>query len=329
MLTFHNTMTHAVVEAPNEASALPLEANWIDALNPTEAETALLKRIFGVEPPSLQRMSEIETSSRLYRIDDTLYVTIPLIDQSGEETGPMTPLGFVIGKDRLLTMRFKPIHACDHRNLGPPNGSRAIGGGIGAFITLMEAIVDHAADDLERLTGTLDKYSSNIFNDKSELPGRKGRRSGLRLRAMLGNLGRARTRTSQIGEVLLAVSRAVPYVGAEAADLIGSGDARVRLETLKRDAASLSDHEVHLADKVQFLLDATLGMIGVDQNDIFKVLTMVSVIGIPPTLIASMYGMNFKNIHEYDWPWGYQYGLTMLLISAIIPLIWFKWRNWW
>ena len=124
------------------------------------------------------------------------------------------------------------------------------------------------------------------------------------------------------------MNRSVPYVAAEAADLV-AGDARARLETIKRDAMSLSDHEVHLADKIQFLLDATLGMIGVDQNDVFKVLTMVSVIGIPPTLIASMYGMNFKNIHEYDWAWGYEYGLALILASALLPLAWFKWRNWW
>jgi magnesium transporter len=92
---------------------------------------------------------------------------------------------------------------------------------------------------------------------------------------------------------------------------------------------SLSSHEDRLSEKVQFLLDASLGLIGVEQNDIFKVLTIVSVIGIPPTLIASMYGMNFKNIPEYDWVWGYQYGLTLIVVSALIPLAWFKFRRWW
>ena len=92
---------------------------------------------------------------------------------------------------------------------------------------------------------------------------------------------------------------------------------------------SLSAHEGRLSDKMQFLLDASLGLIGVEQNDIFKVLTIVSVIGIPPTLIARMYGMNFKNIPEYDWAWGYQYGLTLIFCSAMVPLVWFKWRRWW
>src|ERR1019366_4657282 len=95
------------------------------------------------------------------------------------------------------------------------------------------------------------------------------------------------------------------------------------------DVQSLSSHENRLSDKIQFLLDASLGLINVEQNDIFKVLTIVSVIGIPPTLIASMYGMNFKTIPEYDWSYGYPYVLALILLSALLPLLWFKWRRWW
>ena len=102
-----------------------------------------------------------------------------------------------------------------------------------------------------------------------------------------------------------------------------------RLDRIALDVQSLSSHENRLSDKLQFLLDASLGLIGVEQNDIFKVLTIVTVIGIPPTLIASMYGMNFKNIPEYDWAWGYQYGLFLIVTSALAPLVWFKWRRWW
>jgi Mg2+ and Co2+ transporter CorA len=93
--------------------------------------------------------------------------------------------------------------------------------------------------------------------------------------------------------------------------------------------ASLNDYETHLTDKIHFLLDATLGLTNVEQNNIFRILTVVSVVGIPPTFVASMYGMNFKNIPEYDWSYGYQYGLLLIALSALIPIIWFKWRGWW
>jgi magnesium transporter len=101
-----------------------------------------------------------------------------------------------------------------------------------------------------------------------------------------------------------------------------------RMKTLQQDVASLDDYKTHLSDKVQFLLDAMVGLIGIAQNDVFKVLTIVSIVGIPPTLIAGIYGMNFKGMPEYDWAWGYPYGLAVIALSAIIPLAWFKWRGW-
>src|SRR5205823_1309505 len=101
-----------------------------------------------------------------------------------------------------------------------------------------------------------------------------------------------------------------------------------RFTTLQQDIASLTDYDAQLANKVQFLLDAVLGFINIAQNNIIKVLTVVSVVGVPPTLVASIYGMNFKSIPELDWAWGYEYGLAMIGLSAVLPLLWFKWRGW-
>ena len=97
---------------------------------------------------------------------------------------------------------------------------------------------------------------------------------------------------------------------------------------MRQDVLSLSDYDGHISNKVQLLLDATLGLINIEQNNIIKVLTIVSVVGIPPTLIASMYGMNFKIMPELNWSWGYPYGLALIALSAVLPLVWFKWRGW-
>jgi magnesium transporter len=148
------------------------------------------------------------------------------------------------------------------------------------------------------------------------------------LKGVIPDIGRLREYNSLVEETLLTLSRALPFLESELAARL-TPETRARLERIDRDVQSLSSHEGRLSDKLQFLLDASLGLIGVEQNDIFKVLTIVSVIGIPPTLIASMYGMNFKNIPEYDWPWGYQYGLALIALSALLPLLWFKWRRWW
>jgi len=148
------------------------------------------------------------------------------------------------------------------------------------------------------------------------------------LQGAIVRLGQARTFTSHIGETLLSLTRTTPFIAGEAAERLPT-EARPRFDRIDRDVASLTAHESRLSERIQFLLDASLGLIGVEQNEVFKILTMVSVVGIPPTLIASMYGMNFKNIPEYDWSWGYPYVLTVIFLSGLLPLLWFKWRRWW
>jgi magnesium transporter len=327
MLSFHNSLTGGEIEVAPDAASLPPEVNWIDAFHPDPNETALLQRLLGIEVPSYQRMSEIETSSRLYTLGDHLYLSTPMIYHDAGGAIQTTPLGFVLGRKNVLTLRFKPIKACDPRRYGGPSGDHPVAGGLGGFIAILDGVVDHIADELENGTGELEKFSHVIFRDE----GARTRPTGgdsRDLRVVLRNIGRAGAFASRISEALLGLSRMIPFVVNGAAEHL-SPEARGKLKSLARDVSSLSDYEKHQSDKIQFLLDATLGMINVDQNNIFKILTLVSVVGIPPTLIASMYGMNFKNMPELEWAYGYPYGLTMIALSAIIPLVWFKWRGWW
>jgi magnesium transporter len=147
------------------------------------------------------------------------------------------------------------------------------------------------------------------------------------LRELLQRVGGSGDLTSKLRDSLLGIGRIVPYV-------LGLGikwlpaEVTPRLQTLERDIASLSDYDVHLTNKVQLLLDATLGLINIQQNNIIKVLTIVSVVGVPPTLVASMYGMNFRYMPELHWTWGYPFGLALIILSALAPLLWFKLRGW-
>jgi magnesium transporter len=159
----------------------------------------------------------------------------------------------------------------------------------------------------------------------AEASGRK--REDAMLRATLVTLGRVGDLVSHIRESQVGAGRIVPYVESTAGSWL-KPDLHPRLETLRRDIASLNDFDTHLNDKLQFLLDATLGFINIAQNNVMKVLTVVSVVGIPPVLVAGIYGMNFKSMPEYDWSWGYAYGLAMIVVTALIPLGVFKWRNW-
>ena len=327
MLSFHAAGKDGI-EVAMDAKTIPSEVNWIDAVRPDAQEIAFLERTLGIEVPTLETLSEIETSSRLRSEKDWLYLSIPMIHRADGFMPALTPLGFLLSKDVLLTVRFKHMKAFDDV---PETISRcpAQAGGPGALVAILEVIVDHAADVLEGVGRDLDCLSEEIFGTNQPPPGATSRaRRASNCVSCCARSGRNGDLTSKIEDLLLGMARMVPYVAANAAPYLEAG-IRAKLKSLQRDIASLNDYETHLTDKIQFLLDATLGLTNIDQNNIFRILTVVSVIGIPPTFVASMYGMNFKNIPEYDWSFGYQYGLLLIALSAIVPIIWFKWRGWW
>ncbi len=327
MLSFHSP-SKAGIEAATDAKTIPSGVNWIDAVRPEPREIAFLERTLGTTVPTVEMLSEIETSSRLRSEKDWLHLSIPMIHRKDGFMPALTPLGFVLSKDILLTVRFEHMKAFDDV---PEILSRcpAPAGGPSALVAILEVIVDHAADVLEGVGRDLDCLSEKIFGTNHATPRRhKPREDGEQLRLVLRKVGRGGDLTSKIEDLLLGMARMVPYVTANAAPYLETGT-RAKLKSLQRDIASLNDYETHLTNKIQFLLDATLGLTNIEQNNIFRILTVVSVIGIPPTFFASMWGMNFKNIHEYDWTYGYEFGLFIIAVSALIPIIWFKWRGWW
>jgi magnesium transporter len=327
MLSFH-APGKAGIEAGMDTETIPSGVNWIDAVRPDAREIAFLERALGIEVPTLAALSEIESSSKLRSEKDWLHLSIPMIYRAEGFMPALTPLGFVLSKDLLLTVRFEPMKAfedCKTNLVKYPLQP----GGPGALIAVVEVIVGHAADVLEGVGGDLDCLSEEIFgSNAANVRRHKPREDGEKLRLVLRKVGRNGDLTSKIEDLLLGMARMLPYVAANATPYLEAG-MRAKLKSLQRDIDSLNDYETHLTDKIQFLLDATLGLTNIDQNNIFRILTVVSVIGIPPTFVASMYGMNFKNIHEYDWAYGYQYGLLLIALSAIVPIIWFKWRGWW
>jgi len=194
---------------------------------------------------------------------------------------------------------------------------------------LFEVIVDTLADRLEESGGALDTVATDIFRAEEPMRGTDtvAKIDSAALRGLIRTTGALGQVLGKLRASLLTAGRVVPFLQTEAKPWLQEGAVN-RLATVKADLASLDEYEGHLSNKVQFLLDAALGLINMDQNDSFKVLTVVSVVGIPPTLIASIYGMNFHYMPELSWPWGYAYGLTLIVLSAVIPLIWFKLKGW-
>ncbi len=298
------------------------EAVWIDLISPTQAEIEATEAAMGLKVPTREDLNEIEQSSRLQRQGGALHLSTPLM--AGVEAPHLSPVGFVLTEKHLLTVRFDKFNAFDAA------AKHALDDGdeltsLGVFTCVFESIVDRVADLLEGAAGELDQVSRAIFHQKPRR--RDSSKSELFQRNILSKVGRIGERLSHVRDVLLGVGRIVPFVlevrHAAAADPIAA-----RLKAVRQDILSLNDYEAHLAGKVQFLLDAVLGFITISQNDIFKVLTVASIVGIPPTLMAGIYGMNFKVMPELEWHLGYPFGLAVIVVSALIPLAWFKFKGW-
>jgi magnesium transporter len=326
MLTLYHSRAARGERPADLANAnLPANVAWLDLLNPAADEIAFIARTTGLHVPTIGELSEIESSSRLRHQNGAIYLSAPLIYRADSDEPLTTPVGMLLTRERLITVRFEELTSFIsfiNRDLADESDPLTSGA---VFAGLIDAIADRLAEILEGIAGELDALSHRLFrNPVTER--RPPRHESADLRIILRRVGHNGDLASKIRDSLHGLARIIPYV-SNLADWLPA-EVKPRLDITRQDVASLSDYDEHIANKVQLLLDATLGLINVEQNNIIKVLTIVSVVGIPPTLIASMYGMNFKFMPEYNWAWGYPYALAMIAVSALLPLVWFKWRGW-
>ncbi len=328
MITLYD-LQGTVVPVDRDATALPSDVVLIDLLKPDADERAFVERVARLHLPSSDRLSEVEVSSRLAMQGSTLQVTAPVVYRSDNVAVNTSPVGFLLSDRLLITIGFIDLKAFSD-NLGrtPFHISEPSQGAYELFLGLLETIVDRMADAMEQIGLDLDRMSRKVFQPEREQdPIVKPNRVERRLTRTLKTIGQNGDHTSHVRDSLLGLGRLVVYVATHGCDRL-SANGKVRLDTLKQDIVSLNEYETRLTDKIQFLLDSTLGFINIEQNRLFKLLTIASVIGIPPTFVVGLYGMNFKGMPEYDWAHGYAYGLTMIVISIIVPMGWLKWRGW-
>jgi magnesium transporter len=313
-----------LVSIPGGESTALGAAVWIDLLNPTADEKAAVEAATKVKLPTRSDLEEIESSSRVYLDEGALYLSTPILTGSDCMVASSTTLGMVLTPDRLITQRFAPTPGFDalRKSAAPGKPWNASD----AFLRIVEMIVDYTADALEHASAELEGISRAAF--RVERPSRiKHQQMSGDLRTGLRKLGQMSDGISHVRDTLLGLGRIAAFVQESGRDW-QLKDAPARLAAVRGDIASLNDYQAHLASKVQFLLDATLGFINIQQNDIVKTLTVVSVVGVPPVLIAGIYGMNFKFMPELGWHLGYPYALGLIVVSALIPLGWLKWRGW-
>lgn len=313
---------------------IPAQAVWIDLVDPTAEEASLVEETTGIRVPSRAALSEVESSSRLRRLKvGGLSLSAPMITFDRSELA-LKPLGFLLTRDHLVTIRFHDLRAFETVKTRVIEQDAEGGTSLDVFLLLMEELVDNLADMLEEMSSDLGRLSTRIFDfdpgtrraaGKGEA--RAPKRRDLALRRLLSAIGRQGKSLSKIRASLLGLERIVGFLKHECPAMPGA-DQTPRFDTLGSDIDSLDEFETRQSETLQFLLDATLGLINIEQNNAFRVLTVVSVVGVPPTLIASMYGMNFEHMPELHWLYGYPYGLTLIVLSAVIPITIFKLRGW-
>jgi magnesium transporter len=299
---------------------------WLDLFNPTSDEDACVEQALGLSLPSREEMQEIEMSARLYNEGGAEFMTVTAIAMLDSDEPMATPITFVLKGANLATVRYaEPLAFRSVVARAQRPGAVACATGEQVMLSLIEALIDRMADTLERVAADIDAISRSVFRHKSK----NGRPSKQRdLAATIEQIGSNGDLLTKLRESLVSISRLLSYHSAVEADRRALKEVRARIKSLQRDAAALSDQSNFLSNKTNFLLDATLGLINLEQNQIIKIFSIVAVVLMPPTLVASIYGMNFAHMPELSWTWGYPTALVLMAVAAAVPYLWFKREGW-
>jgi len=303
---------------------LPPDTVWIDMLSPTQEEEKAVESALHIDAPTREEMQEIEPSSRIYQEADASYLTITVTTKADTPSPESAVVTFIRTPRLLVTKRFAEPQAIKTFISRASRQAAMVNNGDAALTGLLDAVIDRAADILERVGGELDSLSKGIFSARQI----KSTGASADLEEVLRRLGRTEDLTSKVQESLLSIGRVVTFLSQTTGEAKVTKDQRTRVKTLYRDAHSLSEHAGFLAHKSNFLLDATLGLINIEQTAIIKIFSVAAVVFLPPTLVASIYGMNFEWIPELHWRFGYFWGLALMVGSAVLPYWFFKRRGW-
>jgi magnesium transporter len=322
MLTIYENKSGALKPQTGQPKVTE-QAIWIDLLNPTQEDEAKIERALKIDVPTREEQQEIEVSSRLYQEDGAYFMTATLLYQPTEGEPRTTPVTFILAGQRLVTVRYAEPRAFAIYVARCNRSDPDLKSGAAVLVGLMETIIDRLADFIERVQSEVEGLSHSIFEIKGGIASRQ-RRFDVLLRA----IGREGEITSKLRETAHSLGRLLTFLIHAANERKEDKLLQARIRTAARDVASLTDHATFLSGKIIFLLDATLGMINIQQNDIIKIFSVAAVVFLPPTLLASIYGMNFHHMPELNWVFGYPFALILMVLAAVLPYIYFKRKGW-
>jgi magnesium transporter len=322
MLTAFVPAGSGLVRAADVSAAqFPDNAIWLDLLEPNLEEEKAVEVRLNIDIPTREEMREIEASNRLYEEDGVLYMTATIVTKLDTDLPENSQVTFILAGQRLVTNRyvdplpFRRFMSYAERHLA------TCGTGAAVLAGLLESIVNRVADVIERVGSDLDAISAEVFSAR--------RRSGAHrdFRKVLERVGQSGELISKTRESLVSLARVLVFL-QQAPDKAIAQDARTRFRTLGRDVLAMSDHASFLGTKGSFILDATLGMISIDQNNILKIFSVVTVFLLPPSVIGAVFGMNFSAMPWIHEAWGFWVSMALMLLSSIVPFLIFKRRGW-
>ncbi|WP_019341259.1 magnesium transporter CorA family protein [Stutzerimonas stutzeri] len=320
MIIFHclenGTLVRRVAE---NLQTLPENVLWVDLLSPDSQEERFIESSLGLDIPTREELAEIEDSSRFYDEDGAIFMTTTVVMGIADRRPENAEVTFVLTKRCLVTVRYTELSAFRQFGAKSSRQPSTFSSSHQIFLALADAVVDRIADVLESVQVELQTLSRCIFDERKE--------QRTDLQQIIQQLGQHRSLLSQLGESLFSSTRLLAFYRLHANEP-RQGVAKGLLKALERDVRSLGEHQARLLGDIAFLLDATLGLINIEQNAIIKVFSIAAVLFLPPTLVGTVYGMNFERMPELSWSFGYPMALGMMIVSAIIPYAWFKFRDW-
>jgi magnesium transporter len=303
---------------------LPEDAVWLDLLEPTADEERLVEQRLGLNIPTREEMREIESSARLYEEAGALYLTATVVTRLDTQQPENAQLTFILRGSRLVTNRYvdplpmrRFVAFTERQPLANTTAEAVLAG-------ILEFIIERIADVIERVGADIDKASAEVF---SRHPPQGAARARARdFRRLLEHVGQSGELIAKARESLASLARLLAFVQQSTVNF--RPEVRERIRTLSKDVVAMSDHAGFLGTNLNFVLDATLGMINIDQNNILKIFSVVTVLLLPPSVIGALFGMNFEHIPTLHEPWGFWVALAVMVASSVLPYLWFRGKGW-
>ena len=286
---------------------------WVDLVDPSAEERRWVEEAFARSLPTAEEIAEIEASARFFEDEEGLHLNSYFLYEDEDHYSNLN-VGFSLGGHRLFTLHerdlptFRMFRMRARRQPGLATTASQI------LLRLLETTVEQLADELEAVYTNLESVSRGVLDESA--------------RDMRGALARLATQEDLTGKIRLSLMDKQRVLSFLSRRNLLDHEQREELREILRDVESLLSHAAFLFEKVNFLMDAAMGFINIEQNQIIKIFSIAAVVFLPPTMIASIYGMNFEHMPELDWAWGYPLAIGLMLASGIAPYLFFRYKGW-